>query len=176
MFGSACDCDRKLREAQNDARRYRERAAELEADREHRIEQQDREQEQFRRELERTYEEQLREANDWPEAFDKQIRLMERELASSRGLANVIFGEHPDFRTAPEADQKWWLDDIARQEADIAKVRNAREVYHAEMRAIEAEIEKIRAAARQRVIERTEDTFGMHDAMRDNDPEGWLQW
>jgi GTP-sensing pleiotropic transcriptional regulator CodY len=164
-------CTNKLRDAEDQARHLRERVAELESDREARLDREERERRQRRKESTEAYESSLREASDFGDAINKQLLLTKRELHFSEDALVDIRATVTSAELIEET-----VRDIESQKRDIAKLEHAAQVYREETRIAEEQIKAIRADALKRVLSRTEDAFGLHDAMRENDPSGWLQW
>lgn len=135
-----CDC--------RDLEYYRDRCQDLE-------DQRRRDEEKWaekRRQRDRRREESRREADDWPEAFAKQLSLLNRELAQAE----------------EDSDRAFW-------EREIGTVKRAAELYDAGLRRIERIKEKLLA----RVAAQLDQEFPNNDtasALRDGNPNTLLYW
>lgn len=111
-----------------------------------------------RREREQVYCEEARTARDWPEAFAKGLAIL-------REFLREIPDDEPEERGRWESMRQRWY--------------RAHDLYNAELRAVEHEIERLRREARERVAQAIEEQLGDEElahAMREDDYEMLLRW
>jgi hypothetical protein len=110
----------------------------------------------------REYQERLRSASDWPEAFSNGLTLIGREAADEAAwLAEFKSGVGFTFA-------KWQTE-----------VKRAQELYGEVMTDVERQIAELRAAALNQVADRLATEFGdtgTVQALRENNPEYLTDW
>jgi hypothetical protein len=132
----------------------------------------EREREERKRQMREEAEARMRQADSWPEAFEKQIGLLQRE-GSTFFLGGPIYG--------PDEGEHWW-------QADIRVIETARQIWAEEDAAVRAQIEALEKARAEKVAERVAAAFAedtpdarrsacdLADALRNDRIGNWLDW
>jgi hypothetical protein len=157
----------------------------LERENREREERAQRDHERRRRERDEELKAAMRQADDWPEAFRKQRRLIGPELAFSRkNLAET----EADGRFAPEEKEQhleFWRDDVANLQADLESIDAAEQIYAEEAKKAQVELDAVRKRILAAVVGRLRERGAprsrgfltdLLECLEADDPSRWLNW
>lgn len=179
MFGTrrkeSCDCDD-----------LQSRIDHLEQERRDREEREERDRERQKRERQEAYNEAMRTADDWPEAFRKQRTLIGGEV---RFVQTEIAAITNDKRLDEAERAKWladWQRDLDGLLADLRAIDVAEKAWLDEIRKVDEQIESLKAGVRANVAAAVQATLTdgrrydfageLIRHLESDDPSGWLNW